>query len=255
MWAFEALTGGRAFTLKREAGTGRWRRYDLAHQPPSQGLRAIGVRRQEETHAPDDMFALVRTYARRGALLSASIANAGEEKRACGLVAGHAYSVLDAKWFTGRDGAPLRLVQLRNPWGQSEWNGAWADGAAEWAAQLKIKRLIRPTFGDDGAFWMSWEDFQAHYDGLDVCSRDRGLGDLALNLHEADGSCFKRQAGPLLGCLGGCASFWCCCLGCRALYCRRRATEQTVAVDRGKDDDLLDQVHIAVTRSLGIDSP
>ena len=61
MWAFEALTGGRAFTLKREPNAGNvWRRYDLAHRAPEEGVRAIGVQRREETHSEEDMFKLVR---------------------------------------------------------------------------------------------------------------------------------------------------------------------------------------------------
>ena len=31
-----------------------------------------------------------------------------------------------------REGKLLRLVQLRNPWGQSEWKGAWSDSSKEW---------------------------------------------------------------------------------------------------------------------------
>jgi len=26
----------------------------------------------------------------------------------------------------------VRLVKLQNPWGKSEWTGAWADYSSEW---------------------------------------------------------------------------------------------------------------------------
>jgi len=39
-----------------------------------------------------------------------------------GIVEGHAYSVLDCQDIDGN-----QLVQLRNPWGSSEWKGDWSD--------------------------------------------------------------------------------------------------------------------------------
>jgi hypothetical protein len=50
----------------------------------------------------------------------------------------------------------------RNPWGQrdttgiGEWNGPWSDGSKEWTPYW-LQRL-QHTFGDDGVFWMAYED-------------------------------------------------------------------------------------------------
>ena len=50
----------------------------------------------------------------------------------------------------------------RNPWGErsyngvGEWNGPWSDGSKEWTPYW-LKKLNH-TFGDDGVFWMSFQD-------------------------------------------------------------------------------------------------
>ncbi|PUU83747.1 hypothetical protein B9Z19DRAFT_1071564 [Tuber borchii] len=69
-----------------------------------------------------------------------------------GIIAGHAYSVLQAKEVKGN-----RFVLIRNPWGYSEWTGPWSDGSKEWTAEWMT--LLEHRFGDDGAFWMSYDDF------------------------------------------------------------------------------------------------
>ena len=49
-----------------------------------------------------------------------------EAKLSSGLVKGHAYSVTSATMVTAK-GKEVKLVRIRNPWGQKEWNGDWSD--------------------------------------------------------------------------------------------------------------------------------
>lgn len=90
------------------------------------------------------------------------------------------------------------LVRVRNPWGESEWNGAWSDSSAEWK---RLSAVERADFGlvveNDGEFWystwllirrstlsqaafsycslslstrrMSLDDFLANFTDLDIC--------------------------------------------------------------------------------------
>jgi hypothetical protein len=41
---------------------------------------------------------------------------------------------------------------VRNPWGNTEWNGAYSDKDAAWTPALK--RELGWTDADDGTFWM-----------------------------------------------------------------------------------------------------
>ena len=99
-------------------------------------------------YTDDQIFGLLRTYIKKKALLTASIASGSEEKRDTGLVAGHAYSILDAKRFNK---GKQTLLKLRNPWGSFEWKGAWSDHAPEWDKNPTIKKLCKHVAADDGA--------------------------------------------------------------------------------------------------------
>ena len=59
-------------------------------------------------------------------LCSVTSASDVEAKLSSGLVKGHAYSVTGAQEVTVK-GKTVRLVRIRNPWGQKEWNGDWSD--------------------------------------------------------------------------------------------------------------------------------
>ncbi|KAK5137178.1 hypothetical protein LTR08_000683 [Meristemomyces frigidus] len=73
-----------------------------------------------------------------------------------GLERSHAYAVLQA-WEEG----DLKLLKLRNPWGSVEWDGSWSDGDKLWTADMMTK--LNHRFGDDGVFWMSYQDFLKHF--------------------------------------------------------------------------------------------
>ena len=72
----------------------------------------------------------------------------------------HAYSIMDAVEAKGH-----RLVKLRNPWGRKEWDGKWSDGSKEWTAEWM--QLLKHQFGNDGVFWISYEDLLKKYQHFD----------------------------------------------------------------------------------------
>ncbi len=99
----------------------------------------------EETEA--DLWHKLMTYNNEGHMMGAAICSGKElpDKyarpvffyflliitftRATGLVAGHAYGILNV--LLTKDGK-FKLIQLRNPWGSFEWKGKWSDGSREW---------------------------------------------------------------------------------------------------------------------------
>ncbi|KAK6951216.1 hypothetical protein Daesc_007747 [Daldinia eschscholtzii] len=81
----------------------------------------------------------------------------GERK---GIYELHAYSIMKAVDIDGQ-----RLVLLKNPWGKGEWTGPWSDGSKEWTAEWLIK--LNHRFGDDGNFWISYDDLLRKYQAFD----------------------------------------------------------------------------------------
>ncbi|KAI9718699.1 MAG: hypothetical protein M1812_003873 [Candelaria pacifica] len=77
-----------------------------------------------------------------------------------GVVEGHAYSIMEAREVKGE-----KLLRLRNPWGKSEWTGAWSDGSEQWTAEWM--ELLGHKFGNDGVFWISYQDLLRKYQSFD----------------------------------------------------------------------------------------
>ena len=87
-----------------------------------------------------------------------------DKAEALGLIPGHAYSVLQVV-----EPAPsVRLVQVRNPWGHTEWKGAFSDGSSDWTPALAAAvGLVRSS--QDGAFFMPFKIFVEIFN-VETCS-------------------------------------------------------------------------------------
>ncbi|PWA23220.1 hypothetical protein CCH79_00001956, partial [Gambusia affinis] len=101
----------------------------------------------------------------RGGIISASISVRDylflQSRTENGLVRGHAYSVTDVKrvrlghglWAYFKN-ETIPLIRLRNPWGKTEWTGAWSDSSEEWSKVGDTERgNLGITVADDGEFW------------------------------------------------------------------------------------------------------
>ncbi|KAL8809525.1 MAG: hypothetical protein Q9223_003033 [Gallowayella weberi] len=87
-------------------------------------------------------------------------ADAEEKEARKGVIRMHAYSIMESKEIKGE-----RLLRIRNPWGDTEWQGPWSDGSEQWTPEWM--ELLKHRFGDDGMFWISYKDFLRRYQSLD----------------------------------------------------------------------------------------
>uniref|UniRef100_A0A8C8S4X7 Calpain catalytic domain-containing protein n=1 Tax=Pelusios castaneus TaxID=367368 RepID=A0A8C8S4X7_9SAUR len=113
-----------------------------------------------------ELLKIIRTAVQRRSLMGAYI-NVSEQRISPGLVKGHAYSVTSVLDHRGKK---LKLLRLRNPWGQVEWNGRWSDYSPLWTElgpQIRERLQVRK---EDGEFWMQMDDFLRYFDALEICS-------------------------------------------------------------------------------------
>ena len=122
---------------------------------------------QDETALdPDLIWGLLLSYYTAGFLMGAACSCSAtganqiseEEYRERGLLMRHAYSIISVTTINDE----LRLVRLRNPWGQLVWTGDWSDQSPLWSPELQ--EVLQPYYGSDGIFWMSFTDFQRYFE-------------------------------------------------------------------------------------------
>jgi len=168
LWGWLSMTGNHVFQLseeqqdgkKKKKGGDQWYREDMvANKDDKKNKRACGFKRKDELYNEDQVWTLLKKYDLQKALISASIGKvaygkndgpAGEQMlESVGLVAGHAYSVIQAREVSENalgklsSGGTFRLMQLRNPWGTYEWKGDWSDKSSLWKKYPSITKQVR----------------------------------------------------------------------------------------------------------------
>ncbi|XP_053677985.1 calpain-A-like [Anopheles nili] len=128
---------------------------------------------------PADMFEILERSLARKSLVTTGINQDTQDRlKSVNLVSSHEYSVtkvsrLDAQLHMLDLGNGLavdvKLICLRNPWGQREWTGAWSDNSLEWILVNDEKMSELNIVRQDGEFWMSFEDFVTYFDDISIC--------------------------------------------------------------------------------------
>lgn len=132
----------------------------------------------EMNKAPPNLFSILLKAFQRWSLMSCSIEpdpNIVEMELPNGLIRGHAYSITKVKLVeieTPRMKGRIPLLRVRNPWGnECEWKGAWSDRSREWSLiSDDEKQELGLKFAADGEFWISFKDFQANFDRIEICN-------------------------------------------------------------------------------------
>ena len=96
-----------------------------------------------------------------------------------GLSPGHAYTVLGVMEIDTGKGVE-KVVRLRNPYGNGEFNGDWSDYSSKWTPELKKKYNL--VIKDDGDFYMAFDDFLTYYITLGVCKLHPGYKTTTLKI-------------------------------------------------------------------------
>jgi hypothetical protein len=234
-WAWQAFTGDEILHLTKNSEdltNQTWRLEKMTVEPSKDGQRSMDFSWSEggQAVASSDLANILLGYTQRGAVLGAWMdKGTGMEAVADnGLVNTHAYSVLDVRRI-GRSASDIlhdthtsgyTILRLRNPWGKSEWTGAFSDNDSIWQAHPDFAKEIGVDEKDDGAFWIDLGNFVANFSHVSICDRTV-KNDLRLNTHEECLFC-----GPAYGCIKGCALFWCLCKGLRTIYCGARTSSE-----------------------------
>ncbi|XP_038074057.1 calpain-B-like isoform X3 [Patiria miniata] len=164
--------------------------------------------------APKNLFKIMFDAYNHDSQMGCSIdanPNEIEAKLSNGLIKGHAYTITDVRRvpIPGYGSSkPIRLIRIRNPWGQTEWKGRWSDNSSEWKSIPESERnRLGLVTDDDGEFWMEYGDFIREYNRVDIChlSPDKSPGGKKKSkkwvTNEIEGAWQKHMSA------GGCRNF------------------------------------------------
>ena len=105
--------------------------------------------------------------------------SAQDEVEDVGLSIGHAFTVLGIHEINGE-----RVIRLRNPWGEGEFNGDWSDFSSKWTEDLKQKYHYYEK--EDGDFFMGYNDFMKYFVTMGFAKLHPGWSSSKLKIKKAE---------------------------------------------------------------------
>lgn len=124
LWGWASMTGDKVFQMelaapKKGSRAPVWKREDMVIPAKPENKRDCRFRERDESYSNDEIWTLLKKYDKQKALISASIGKSDYRKTDGpsgeqmldkeGLVAGHAYSVIQAREVNG-----CKLMQVSN---------------------------------------------------------------------------------------------------------------------------------------------
>ncbi|CAE8667277.1 unnamed protein product [Polarella glacialis] len=117
------------------------------------------------------------------------------EKSPDGIILGHAYSILQVK--TEVAGTDVSLLQMRNPWGKSDFHGDWCDSSSLWDEHPDVAEAVGHEPSTTGEFWIDAIDVCSNYSSLFVCKKNMGPNhSKTFNEQQVDSSCAEAGVEP-----------------------------------------------------------
>jgi hypothetical protein len=115
--------------------------------------------KQEDLEYSMKVYSMIKYGDKYKAIICGDINSANSKlMNSIGLLENHAYSIISLHEIKNFDGETIKLLKIRNPWGNFEWNGDWSDEDPKWNESLK-KELNFSQAKDDGFFFMAFKDY------------------------------------------------------------------------------------------------
>ncbi|CAG9767404.1 unnamed protein product [Ceutorhynchus assimilis] len=118
----------------------------------------VGIRQSDADFNKDSLFTTLETRMAKGDVL-VSVATgelSDQEAERSGLVATHAYAVMDVRTVNGE-----KLLKLKNPWSHLRWRGNYSElDIRHWTPELQRLLDYDPHSAaefDNGVFWIDYE--------------------------------------------------------------------------------------------------
>ncbi len=135
---------------------------------------------------PDEFWQFIKKRVSEKCLMGCSRSNAGEAEviiagERTGIIAGHAYGLMDAIEISDHlsPGEIFKILRVRNPWGKGEWRGSWSDKSDEILIYKdQLDKYISELNDDDekfvpgeedGTFLMTYEDWSSIFNNMYIC--------------------------------------------------------------------------------------